>query len=216
MISLALVFSEIIDFLGADVVSSFFTGRYNKSVVEERIFMFLDMKDSTTIAEKLGHQNHYKFINAYYADMTDAIIETTGQIYQYVGDEIVISWNLKDGIRDGNCLKCFFLIKDKIEQNASFYQNEFGELPASRAGLHFGKVTRGQVGFIKKELLYTGDVLNTTARIQSMCKELNADFLISQSLYDLIPDSEFVFIDRGIYSLKGRDRKETLVEVRSK
>lgn len=214
MIALGLFSSEIIDYLGIDVVGSFFTGRYNTSVVEERIFMFLDMKSSTTIAEKLGHEKHYEFINEYYGDMTHAIIETKGRIYQYAGDEIIISWSLTEGLHKSNCLNCFFLIKKAIQNKRKTYLDKYGISPEFKAALHYGKVTRGQVGFIKKELLFTGDVLNTTARIQSMCKDLNADFLVSNTLRKLFSDPDFDFVDRGSFSLKGRKKEETLVEIR--
>lgn len=215
-ISSLLVFSDITQYLGLDVVTSFFTGKYNKSVVEKRIFMFLDMKESTSIAERLGHRRHYKFINEYYGDMTDAIVDTKGRIYQYVGDEIVISWNLKDGTKNANCLECFFLIRQAIQKKKTTYEEKFGVLPEFRAGMHVGEVTRGQVGFIKKDLLFTGDVLNTTARIQSMCKELSTDFLMSGSLRALIHTSYYDFKEKGSYSLRGRVKEETLVEVISK
>lgn len=213
IITLALISSEIIDYLGLDVVSSFFTGRYNRSVIEERIFMFLDMKSSTAIAEKLGHKKHYQFVNEYYNDMTNAIIETKGRIYQYAGDEIIVSWSLDKGLYRSNCLKCFFLIKQAIDDKKQSYLNKYGVSPRFKAGLHYGKVTRGQVGFIKKELLFTGDVLNTTARIQNMCKELEADFLISGSLKNLIADPNFGFINKGSYPLRGRKKAEVLIQV---
>ncbi len=216
MVGLGLLFSEIIDYLGIDVVGSFFTGKYNKSVIEERIFMFLDMKDSTTIAEKLGHEKHYEFINEYYGDMTNAIIETRGRIYQYVGDEIILSWSLTEGLNNANCLNCFYLIKKALQSKADIYQRKYGVAPGFKAALHYGKVTRGQVGFIKKELLFTGDVLNTTARIQSMCKKLNADFLMSNTLRRLISDTNFEFVDKGSFTLRGRKKEETLVEVLSR
>jgi len=213
MVGLGLLTSEIIDFLGIDVVSSFFTGKYNKSVIEERIFMFLDMKGSTTIAEQLGHEKHYEFINEYYGDMTNAIIETKGRIYQYVGDEIIISWNLEDGLKNANCINCFFLIKKALQIKKNTYEEKYGVSPAFKAALHYGKVTRGQVGLIKKELLFTGDVLNTTARIQSLCKELNADFLVSDTLRKLLPNSEFDFNNKGAFSLRGRKKEEILLEI---
>lgn len=216
MIGLGLLSSEIIDYLGIDVVGSFFTGKYNKSVIEERIFMFLDMKGSTTIAELLGHEKHYAFINEYYGDMTNAIIETKGRIYQYVGDEIIISWNLADGLNKSNCINCFYLIKEALQNKKKMYGEKYGVTPAFKAALHYGKVTRGQVGFIKKELLFTGDVLNTTARIQSMCKELHADFLISETLQKLITDPGFNFNNKGAFALRGRKKEETLLEISPK
>ncbi|MEM8939927.1 MAG: adenylate/guanylate cyclase domain-containing protein [Bacteroidota bacterium] len=214
IISVALFFSEIVDFLGLDVVASFFTGKYAKSVIEDRIFMFLDMKGSTAIAEKLGHEKHYQLINEYYSDMTEAIIKSKGHIYQYVGDEIVIFWHTMDGLRENNCLKCFFRVKNVIESRSDHYISEYGVVPTFKAGMHVGKVTRGQVGLIKRELLFTGDVLNTTARIQSMCNDLNTDLLISAELKDHLSNDGFELINKGCFVLKGRNQKATIFEIR--
>lgn len=216
MIGVTLFFSEIVDYLGLDVVSSFFNGKYAKSVEEDRIFMFLDMKGSTTIAEKLGHKQHYRLINDYYADMTDAIINTKGSIYQYVGDEIVIFWSVKEGLEENNCVRCFYLIKERVEARSARYLEKYQVVPEFKAGVHLGKVTRGQVGRIKRELLFTGDVLNTTARIQSLCNELKADFLTSGELKNRIASTPYAFEDKGSFELKGRNQEISLFEVRDR
>ena len=57
---------------------------------EKRIFMFLDLKSSTTIAEEIGHRRYFEFISDFIADVTTPILNNHGEIYQYVGDEIVI------------------------------------------------------------------------------------------------------------------------------
>lgn len=215
MIGLSLFFTEIVDYLGIDVVASFFTGKYSKSVVENRIFMFLDMKSSTTIAEKLGHEKHYELINEYYGDMSDPIVQTNGQIYQYVGDEIVISWRSENGLDQMNCINCFYLIKETIAAKSEGYMQRFGIVPQFKAGLHFGDVTRGQVGLIKREMLFTGDVLNTTARIQSMCNELQADMLISGALKEVLGENSYQCISKGTFELRGRDQPEALYEVKN-
>ncbi len=213
MISLALFFSEIVDYLGIDVVTSFFTGKYYTPNTENRVFMFLDMKHSTTIAEKLGHVKHYAFMNAYFKDMSEAIVETGGQIYQYVGDEIVISWKSENSLENAECLRCFFLINQKILDRKDYYIAQFGMSPEFRAGLHVGEVTRGQIGQIKKEMLYIGDVLNATSRIQSKCKELNSDLLISEMLKGLIKSRSYEFEDMGLQVLRGKEESIRLFSV---
>ena len=175
--------------------------------------MFLDMKDSTTIAEKLGHEKNYMLINDYYADMTDPIIITKGMIYQYVGDEIVVFWHAKEGVNQFNCIKCFFLIKEMIEKRANYYQSRYGLVPTFKAAIHIGKVTRGQVGVTKRELLFTGDVLNTTSRIQALCNELNANLLISEELREALGEGGFAFLNKGSFALKGRDQEAIVYEV---
>jgi len=59
--------------------------------------MFIDLNDSTTIAEKIGDIEYNKFLNNFFYDITDSIIENYGRIYRYVGDEVVVSWKLKKG-----------------------------------------------------------------------------------------------------------------------
>ncbi len=214
VIDLTLFFNEIVSFLGLDVVGTYFTGKYSKPVKEDRIFMFLDMRGSTTIAEKLGHEKYYRLINDYYADMSGAIIQTHGQVYQYVGDEIVISWKVDRGLSDANCLACFFLIREKIKRRAGYYDTKYGQIPTFKAGLHVGEVTRGQIGLIKREMLFIGDVLNTTARIQGLCNELHSGLLISEELKALLPDTiSYVFASQGCYELRGREQKEELFDV---
>ncbi|MFT4599144.1 MAG: adenylate cyclase, partial [Arenicella sp.] len=88
---LSLFVNETSYYLGGSVFNNFFTGKYHHPKEEVRIFMFLDMKSSTTIAEKLGHINYFQLLNKYYADTTEAIIQTSGEVYQYAGDEVIVS-----------------------------------------------------------------------------------------------------------------------------
>lgn len=210
IIGLSLFFSEIVDYLGLDVAGNFFSGKYSKPVNEDRIFMFLDMKDSTTIAEKIGHKKQHELITEYYGDMSDAIVLTHGSIYQYVGDEIVVSWNLKEGLNQANCLQCFSQIEKRITERAHEYETKYGMVPRFKAGFHCGEVTRGQVGNIKRDLLYIGDVLNATARIQGLCNQQGVNLLLSVTLKKLLPENDFHFKSMGEFELRGRQKKEEL------
>ena len=82
---------------------------------EERIFMFLDIRSSTMIAERIGNEQYFRFIHDFINDATASILYAKGEIYQYVGDEIVVSWTMPNGLEDNNCLNCFFEIKAAIQ-----------------------------------------------------------------------------------------------------
>ena len=114
MVGVALFYSEVSENLGLNVLHNFFIGKYHKPIQEERIFMFLDMKSSTTIAEKIGHVKYFEMLREYYSDLSDPIVQYYGEVYQYVGDEIIVSWKLKNGIQENNCLKCFFAMKKSL------------------------------------------------------------------------------------------------------
>ncbi len=208
---IALFFSEVNQYLGIGMFRNFFLGKYHRPKTEIRIFMFLDMKSSTTIAESLGHERYFDFLKLYYSHMSDAILETSGEIYQYVGDEIVISWTKKIGVHQFNFLRCFELISLSIFNNRKIYQSRFGLVPEFKAGFHVGEVTIGEIGYIKKELIYTGDVLNTTARIQAECNNHESKVLLSGILVEALPHSEkYSFSKIGHPLLRGKKEPVTL------
>ena len=214
IVDVALFFSEVRDYLGGGIFYNYSFGTYFKPKKEIRIFMFLDMKSSTTIAEKMGHTKYFELIKTYYADMTNALLETFGEIYQYVGDEIVVSWPKKDGLTNNNCLRCFQKINESIQRSADNYKSRFGFVPEFKAGLHVGEVTTGEIGILKKEIIYTGDVLNTSARIQSLCNHYNSRILISKPLKELLAETEEMTITEiGDITLRGKTRSMPLYKI---
>ncbi|NAS11589.1 adenylate/guanylate cyclase domain-containing protein [Poritiphilus flavus] len=204
-IVIALFFSEISQYLGDGVFYNFISGKYHRPQKETRIFMFLDMKSSTTIAEQIGHEKYFDLLSAYYGDMTSAILQTSGEIYQYVGDEIVVSWPEKTGLFRNNCIECFYLITRAFQKKADLYQRQFGLRPNFKAGCHIGQVTTGEIGIIKKDIIYTGDVLNTAARIQAECNTYNAQLLLSELLLSkLTLEDDIQFAKIGDLFLRGK------------
>jgi adenylate cyclase len=161
-------------------------GKYHHPVEEERIFMFLDMKSSTTIAESLGHVKYFQMLKEYFFDLSVAVIDYAGIIYQYAGDEMIISWKLKDGLKNNNSIACFFAMKRAMEIQTVKYKSQFGVVPEFKAGLHCGMVTAGEIGSLKKEIIFTGDVLNTSARIQGLCNYYHSDLLVSEDLAQIL------------------------------
>lgn len=213
-IMIALFLSEISQYLGDGVFFNFLFGRYHRPRQETRVFMFLDMKSSTTIAESLGHRKYFDLLTAYYADMTDAILETSGNIYQYVGDEIVVSWTKNKGVYANNCIKCFTKISKRIEEKKEYYLKGFGLVPEFKAGYHIGEVTTGEIGIIKKDIIYTGDVLNTTARIQAECNTYKAKALISGNLLkELQKEDPISFTQIGELLFRGKTESIQLYSV---
>lgn len=210
--SLAIIFSlfftEVSDNIGQGVLINFFTGKYHRPIQEERIFMFLDMKGSTAIAEKLGHMKYFKMLREYYTDLTDPIIEFGGEISQYVGDEVIVTWKHKKGEKNNKCLHCFFAMKAALNNQTNKYKLEFGLVPTFKAGIHLGSVTTGEIGVIKKEIIYSGDVLNTTARIQGLCNKYAVDILASENLIrEMDHGDEFQFSSIEVVEIRGRNEK---------
>lgn len=185
-ILVSLLYSAVAEHLGHSVLLNFFTGRYHRPKEEDRIFMFLDLKASTSLAEAMGHQQYFKFLRDYYNQLSEAIIAHKGEVYQYIGDEIVLTWTAAAGLENAHCVQCYFAMRRALERARISFEKTYGHVPDFRAGIHMGPVTTGEIGALKKEIFYTGDVLNVTARIQQQCKAQGADLLVSETVVDAL------------------------------
>ena len=214
-IGVSLLIMEMRENIGVGIFQNFLFGRYQKPKEETRIFMFIDMKSSTSIAERLGHVRYFNLLNMYFEDLSKAILNNEGMVYQYAGDEIIVHWRALNRNNHNHALKCFFDMQDQMANQASMYQNNFGITPGFRAGMHLGTVTAGEIGTLKKEIIFTGDVLNTTSRIQSLCKDTEKDLLISSDMKDFLGDqSEFLFEEEGDFQLRGKEGSSKLFSVK--
>ena len=204
---ISILILEISDKYGPGGLRNLIRGRYHKPRKENRIFLFLDINDSTTIAEKIGHEKYFNMLHDFFADITEPILANWGHIYQYVGDEVVICWknNHKNKRR---CLKFIHDSLTAIKRKENYYMKEYGVVPSFKAGVHAGDVTVGYIGIIKKELVFSGDTLNTTARIRSKCHELKHSFILSVDfLHDFEVPETYSVNEIGEMEFKGRKEK---------
>lgn len=191
-------------------------GMLNKPREQKRIFMFIDMKASTTIAEKLMHKKFSHLVQDVFNDMS-VVDNYNGEIYQYLGDGAIISWSLKSGLKYNNCLNAFYAFNKVISKRERYYQRKYDLCPKFKAGIHVGNVMVLQVGQIRRDISYNGDTLNATARIESMCNEFKQKLLISGDLYDLFKNkNDFNFKNLGNVKLKGKRKGVDIYQVKQK
>ncbi|MEO6818141.1 MAG: adenylate/guanylate cyclase domain-containing protein [Ginsengibacter sp.] len=189
------------------------TGKYNNPKVENKIVMFIDLKDSTPIAENLGHGLYFKFIKEFIFNVSRAIIDFDGNIYQYVGDEVVCSWNASEK-NAKKCLKAVIQSRRNIQKKGEHFRRRYGVVPEFRVGINVGEVTIGEIGVIKKDLAMSGDTMNTTARIRSACNELNHHFIVSKEFLDLSGLKEWQSASLGLVELKGKEQGMELFQLK--
>ena len=170
--------------LGQNVLFNFITGRYYAPRLESRVFLFLDMEGSTGLAERLGPLAFHRLLNRFVLDLTQPIVAARGEIHRYIGDELIATWKLKEGIADGRCVAACFAAIDQLARRAPDYRREFGSAVTVRAGLHCGPVVTGEMGSVRKEIVFLGDTVNTAARIQELCRQTGDRVLASADLID--------------------------------
>jgi adenylate cyclase len=177
--------------------------------------MFLDLDASTTHAERLGNIKYHELLDEYVYDITKPILDWNGEIYQYVGDEVVVTWKTRRGKTTLDPIECFFAISKVMEKLGPKYQGKYGFVPGFKAGLHYGTIVTGEIGDVKKEIVFQGDVVNTASRIKETCSSLGAKILVSRELLEALPHKEtnYRLLRAGSFLLKGKEHEVELFTI---
>lgn len=192
---------------GSRVFVNTLLGKYQEPQEENLIFMFIDLKNSTTICEELGNLKYSNFIKDYYKLLSNCCEENHGEIYQIAGDGVFLTWKTSRCRRKARPLNCYFDFKECLKHTQKKFLRRYGIVPDFKAAAHCGKVIATEVGNFGSEMAYHGDVLNTTSRIQSLCSKLGQDFLISEDLFAKLPlplPHGFICSKAGFFELRGK------------
>ena len=71
------------------------------------------------IAEELGHIQFSRLIQDCFTDLS-VVRDYKVDIYQYVGDEAVLSWSIANGLENFNCIKAYFEVENLLEKRDDF------------------------------------------------------------------------------------------------
>nr|PZN58134.1 MAG: hypothetical protein DIU61_00790 [Bacteroidota bacterium] len=214
LVSIIIFVREINRKLGQGVLLNFVSGRYFRPRTENRVFMFLDLNNSVGRAETLGDMAYHNLLNDFFHDVTDPIMMAGGKIHHYVGDEVVVSWKMKERMATDRCLLAYMHCRSKLATLGDKYQAMYGMTPDFKGALHCGPVVCGEVGEVKSEIVFHGDTINTTARLERLCADLDRDLLISEAFYErLSPSWRSHFKIREELRLRGKNRTMPVYEL---
>lgn len=207
------IFIEINEKYSPGIFVDILLGKYIRPRIEKRIVMFLDLKDSTPTAEKLGHPQYFRFIRDFIYYVSTALLEYNGRIYQYVGDEIVVSWVYNEQ-NIQKSLNALLEARKALQKNAEKFKRRYGLIPEFRVGIHLGEVTVGEIGVLKRDLAMSGDTMNTAARIRTACSELHQKFIVSKDFSDAIKLKNWQCESLGYIELKGKSAQIELFSLK--
>lgn len=203
--------------MGKRVLWNWMRGYYHQPRREERVVLFLDIENSTSLAEELGEERFSALVRQFFSDLTEPVLRSGGEVSHYIGDEVVLTWAVRGVGRDSRALgqaepvdiparalQCFYLLDRLIQEKQERYVERFNVVPRFKAGAHVGPVMVTEVGDIKSEFVLHGDTLNVASRIQGLCKERGKRLLISRTLADrLILEPWFELEDLGSVTVRG-------------
>jgi len=179
--------------------------------------MFADIRNFTTLSEKLSAEQTVRVLNVFFKNMVDIIFKNEGTLDKYIGDCIMVVFGAPKEI--GSPVKAAINCAIEMQKSAakSNAMEEFGELSFNFGigiGINYGKCVVGNIGS-EKRMEYTaiGDVVNTASRIQAIAAEheiiltLKTIEALKESDGDFYETIKGGFVNMGEVSLKGKENK---------
>ena len=195
----------IANIIGDRALLNFVTGRYHSPVTENRFVLFVDIAGSTGLAESLGGLAIHRLLDRTFRLLTRSVEEYRGEVLNYVGDEVIVTWPEREGAIDGRPLRCFVAMRDQLTGAADQLKREFGVAPRIRGSLHFGPVIIGEIGDVKRAIVFNGDVMNTAARLEELSRKVDGGFLASRAAMEqFAAKPPFAVRDLGRVAIRGR------------
>ena len=168
--------------------------------------LFSDIRDFTTLSEKLEPEAVIALLNRYFSRMTEAIHAHGGTLDKFIGDGIMSFYGAPEAMAKP-CANAFLTAKDMLkglaELNAEFERE--GRTPLRIGiGLHYGVASVGNMGSeTRHEYTAIGDTVNTASRIEGLTKGSGYALMVTQTVIDQLGSQEgFDFL--GDKPLKGR------------
>lgn len=195
------------------------SGKYYYPREEKRIFLFLDLKSSSVMAEQLGHKKYSQMLQACYKGLSELVIKYRGTIYQFVGDEAVITWNKTSHKDYRNSVDLFFAFTQSLKDNAEYFQKEFGLVPVFKGAINSGNVMTAEVGgYLKSEIAHHGDVLNTAARMLELAKSFPNKLIVSRAVKEnfWLDDCKYRISSEGKIKLRGKNNTKDIYLISEK
>ena len=215
VLALLISFSvRIHSLVGTRVLLNFLLGRYHRPLREQQVFMFVDFLDARGLSNRLGDIRAQSLIAAVFFDIDGPVREFGGEPHRYIADELVVTWPLGRAVKNARCLRCALGIAELLRANAEHYRRTYGEAPRLRIALHGGPVVVSEIGDDRREIVYFGDTINTTARLRGLAKKIQRGLVISAALLERmqLPDGARAE-DMGAYALSGKAQETRVYAV---
>jgi adenylate cyclase len=184
----------------------------------ELTVMFVDVRSFTEISERLAPTDVVAFLNTLLDALSRHVVANEGTLDKFIGDSIMAFWNAPVDVADheSKAVRAALAMRETLAELNASDAFGFGFGPGQQVGIgigiHTGLACVGNMG-AKTRFNYSavGDAVNVAARIESCCKEVGFDILISDSTARSVQG--MALIEAGALPLKGKSNRTQILAV---
>ena len=197
---------RVVGFIGARNLLDLMIGRYHRPVVERRVFLFLDIKGSTGLVERLGPKGAKALIGKFFFDISSPITDHGGDLYRFTGDGLVATWAWDAAVRDAQVMRAVRAIREAVHRGETQYLRDFGVVPGFRIGIHGGEIVVSEEGDVRRAIGFYGDTIHIAARMEHKAKELGVDIVVSEDVAKAVEPSPLPLVEVAREQVRGISR----------
>jgi class 3 adenylate cyclase len=201
-------------FIGIETLFHLTVGTYHRPVLQEKVLVFLDINNSTALAEELGAVRTKSLVGKFLFDISKPITDHGGEIYLYKGDGLIALWDWREAVRDNRILRTIDAVFATIRREQREYLEQFGVVPSFRIGVHGGEVVVSEQGDTKRAIGVYGTTINIAARMEEAAKTHNVACAISGDVAENLRGEEARLIPIGHEKLRGSAVEMPIYEYR--
>jgi adenylate cyclase len=176
--------------------------------------MFVDINDSTALAERLGAVQIKSLVGKFLFDISRPITDYGGEIYLYKGDGLIAIWAWHEAIRQNKLLRAIDAVFAGVEHEDENYRRQFGVAPTFRIGVHGGDVVISEQGDTKRSIGIYGITINIAARMEEAAKIHGVNCAISGDVAGAFSESADRLHPIGHERIKGISTEVPIFEYR--
>jgi adenylate cyclase len=194
---------RVVHFIGAENLFHLMVGTYHRPVLEAKVLVFLDINNSTALAERLGALKTKSLVGKFLFDISKPITDHGGEIYLYKGDGLIALWDSIEAMRGNRLLRSIDAMFATLRRERPEYQREFGVVPTFRVGVHGGDVVVSEQGDTKRSIGVYGDTINIAARMEDAAKLHGVKCVISEEVANMLDKGTNRLLPLGEEKIKG-------------
>jgi adenylate cyclase len=198
-------------YLGPAAGEKVLAGRIKRGDSEDidAVIWFCDLRESTALADSMGRREFLALLNDYFECVLGPVLERGGQVLRFIGDAALAIFPV-DGRPAEACARALAAAREALARMEKLNQARPRPLRFG-IGLHMGQLTYGNIGTPTRiEFTVVGAAANEAARIESLCKDLDVDLLVSEPVARALPGA---FRSLGSHTLRGVGDKMQLFTV---
>ena len=179
-----------VHFIGIETLFHLMIGTYHRPVVEQKVLVFVDINNSTALAERLGALKIKSLVGKFLFDISKPLTDYGGEIYLYKGDGLIAIWAWTR--RCATIEFCGRSTRSSPRSAASMirYVEQFGVTPSFRIGVHGGDVVVSEQGDTKRSIGIYGSTINIASRMEEAAKAHGSPVRFRRCLQALIGRDE--------------------------